>query len=130
MERRLPIEDDTAFNEAVSGIAKLDLTEKAQRCGSRIRDSALEPFRFIQEDARTYVSSRRPSMKIVRGSDAGMNTENRALILLTKGQIQNLYQEIAQLQAPKSLLSRIYREEQNALAWVTASIHMLSYHEA
>ena len=114
----MPIEDDTAFNEAVSGIAKLDLTGKAQISGSRIRESALEPFRFLQEDAQTYISSRRPLMKIVRHSDAGMNTENRARILLTRGQIQNLYLEIARLQAPKSPLSRIHREEQNALAWV------------
>lgn len=129
MEKRLPLENVAAYNEAVSGIAHSKLEERAETNGSntlgkRIRQSALEPFHFLQEDPKIY-TTRRPSINLAQGNRyqkfgsrhngqqssaaVGMNSENVALLLLTKAQKQILRPEIARILAFKPPLNLLIR---------------------
>lgn len=55
MEKRLPLQDETAYDNAICDIVKLKLKEKAVQNGSnalanKIRQSSLRPFLFLGED--------------------------------------------------------------------------------
>ena len=58
MEKRLPL-DEANYKQAIKGLIKLKLKERAEENGSnelgkKIRESALESFRYLREDPRAY----------------------------------------------------------------------------
>lgn len=74
MEKRLPLDDVKAFNEAVSGIASSELKQRADFNGSnilgkKIRQTALQPFNFLLEDPKGY-NTKRPLITLAQAEQS------------------------------------------------------------
>lgn len=91
METKLPLENDTAYNDVVKSIVDSNLEIRAKQNGSNkfgeaIRKAALIPFHFLAEDPTLYNDQQRnckcPSREIDNQVFANTNPAVDVLMLL------------------------------------------------